>query len=139
MKKNLSDYRKEFPVFSHSIYLNSCSLGALLDRSREYIQTFLKQWDSYGTSAWYSTWINELETVRTMIAHLLNANYREIALGHSISTLLGTIASCFDFTDQKRVVVSELDFPTANYQWLARKHQGVETEVILFIRWNSDS
>ena len=131
VQMNLSDYRKEFPIFSHSIYLNSCSLGALSVRSREYVQSFLKEWDNYGASAWYSTWLNELESVRILIARLLNADHREIALGHSISTLLGTIASSIDFTDRKRVVVSELDFPTANYQWLARKQWGVETGVIL--------
>ncbi len=130
LSMELPDYRKEFPILEHKIYLNSCSLGALSIRSRDYILSFLKNWDDFGASAWYTLWMKELEIVRHMVARLINADSGEIALGHSISSLFGTIASCFEFHDRNRVLVSELDFPSANYQWLARKKRGVETVVL---------
>ena len=35
------DYRAEFPIFRRSIYLNSCSLGALSTRSRARVNEYL--------------------------------------------------------------------------------------------------
>jgi len=127
---DLTEYRKEFPILQKKIYLNTCSLGALSLRSRRYVQTFLDQWDEYGASAWYSIWLNECASVRSLLAQLLNADESEIALGHSISTLLGSIASCFSFEDRNEVIVTELDFPTANYQWLAKWFNGASITVL---------
>ena len=47
------DYRAEFPIFRRSIYLNSCSLGALSLRSRARVNEFLDLWETRGASAWY--------------------------------------------------------------------------------------
>ena len=44
-------YREEFPIFRHSVYLNSCSLGALSRRSRARVNTYLGQWETRGASA----------------------------------------------------------------------------------------
>jgi len=126
----LEDYRNEFPIFREKIYLNTCSLGALSVRHREYMNTFLRLWDDLGASAWYEHWIGALNDVRRMAARVLNAAEDEIALGHSVSTLLGTLASCFSFGERRGVVVTDLDFPTANYQWLARRRRGVHTHII---------
>lgn len=127
---DFSEYRREFPILQNKIYLNTCSLGTLSLRSREYVQTYLAQWDEYGASAWYSLWMNDIAEVRNMIAKILHADEDEIALGHSISTLLSTVASCFRFDDRKKIVVTSLDFPTANYQWLAKEPLGAHTHVL---------
>ena len=39
-------YRDEFPIFQYSVYLNSCSLGALSRRSRARVNTYLDQWET---------------------------------------------------------------------------------------------
>jgi len=127
---DLSEYRREFPILQNKIYLNTCSLGALSLRSREYVQTYLAQWDEYGASAWYSLWMNDIAAVRNTIAKILHADEDEIAIGHSISTLLGTVASCFRFDERKKIVVTSLDFPTANYQWIVKETLGARTRVL---------
>ncbi|KPK96306.1 hypothetical protein AMJ80_00710 [bacterium SM23_31] len=127
---DLSEYRSEFPILKNKIYLNTCSLGALSRRSREYVKTYLAQWDEFGASAWYSLWMNDIAAVRNMIAEILHADKDEIALGHSISTLLSTVASCFRYDDREKIVVTELDFPTANYQWFAKESLGARIEML---------
>jgi len=37
----LARYRGEFPIFRDSVYLNTCSLGALGERSRRKVAEFL--------------------------------------------------------------------------------------------------
>jgi kynureninase len=113
-------WRDEFPILSRKIYLNSCSLGALSRRAEAHVAQFHEDWHNYGASAWYETWIGRTNDLRTRVARLLGANDREIAITHSTSAALSTVASALDYSKRNRVVVAELDFPTVSYQWLVR-------------------
>jgi selenocysteine lyase/cysteine desulfurase len=117
-------YRTEFPIFERAAYLNTCSLGALGMRVRDAVGRFLDLWDASGASAWYGPWWDELEALRGSFARLIGAGPGEAALAPSITGTLTAVASCFDYTSRPRVVVSDIDFPTVPYQWLARR--GVE-------------
>jgi kynureninase len=113
-------WRAEFPILSRKIYLNSCSLGALSHRAEAMVQQFHEDWHNYGAAAWYETWMSRIGELRTRVARMLNAAEHEIALTHSTSSALSSIASSLDYSTRNRVVVAELDFPTVSYQWLVR-------------------
>ncbi|HEV2439696.1 MAG TPA: aminotransferase class V-fold PLP-dependent enzyme [bacterium] len=117
-------YRVEFPIFERAAYLNTCSLGALGTRVRAAVGRFLDLWDASGASAWYGPWWEELDALRGSFAGVIGAALEEIALAPSITGALTAVASCFDYTARPRVIVSDIDFPTVPYQWLARR--GVE-------------
>jgi len=123
-------YRPEFPIFRSASYLNSCSLGALSQRSRSALGEFADLWDRRGASAWYEHWLNACEEVRAAFARLVGADVGEVALAPSISAALSSIVSAIDFGVRPKVVTTELDFPTLVYQFLARGAHGVETEVL---------
>jgi kynureninase len=124
------DYRAEFPIFRHSIYLNSCSLGALSRRSRAKVNEFLDIWDSRGAAAWYDVWWAALAELRTRYGRLIGAADGTIALHPNISSALTAVAESLDYRPRPRVVVTELDFPTVAYQWLAKAREGVELVVV---------
>ena len=115
-----ASYRAEFPIFERATYLNTCSLGALGTRVRTAVGRFLDLWDGWGASAWYGPWWEELEALRGSFAGLIGAERSEVALAPSITGALTAVASCFDYTARPRVIVSDIDFPTVPYQWLAR-------------------
>lgn len=117
-------WRQEFPILQRKTYLNSCSLGALSHRSESRIRQFHEDWHNYGASAWYEIWLGRLAELRTRVAAMLGAADNEVAITHSTSAALSSIASAVDYTKRNKVVVAELDFPTLPYQWLIR--QGVE-------------
>ena len=127
---SLARYRGEFPVFADTIYLNTCSLGALGARSRRKVTEFLDGWEKRGASAWYDVWWEALEELRARYARVVGAAPGEIALAPNISTAVGTVASALDYRTRPRVVVTSLDFPTVAYQWLARRPEGVEVVVV---------
>lgn len=127
---SVSDFRKEFPIFEKKTYLNTCSLGALSFRHRNEVNRFLDLWAELGASAWYEHWIGAVESVRSMTAKVLGADETEIAIGHSVSTLLSTLAGCIDFSTKNSVVMTDLDFPTANYQWLSKEKLGVKSKIV---------
>lgn len=121
-----NDWRREFPILERTTYLNSCSLGALSVRARERAETFRDEWDTRGASAWYDRWLARLDELRGRVAHLFGAAPSELALAPSISGALSVVASALDFRSRPRVVVTDLDFPTLAYQWMARP----EVEVV---------
>lgn len=126
----LSQYRAEFPVFSRQIYLNTCSLGALSQRSRARVATFLDEWEGRGAAAWYDVWWERLGELRRRYGAVIGAESATIALHASVSTATAVLASTLDYSHRPKVVTTDLDFPTVAYQWLAQRSQGIEVVVV---------
>jgi len=116
----LEALRSEFPILRTRTYLNSCSLGALSNRSMGYLGEYQALWNTLGASAWYELWTGRIDDLLNRVAWFWNARRSEVALAPSVSGALSSIASCIDYSKRNRVVVAEHDFPTLIYQWLAR-------------------
>ena len=117
-------WREEFPILRRKTYLNSCSLGALSHRAENRVRQFHEDWHNFGASAWYEIWLGRIAELRGRVAAMLGAQARELAITHSTSTALSSIASAIDYGKRNKVVVAELDFPTLAYQWLIKR--GIE-------------
>src|SRR5207249_9823734 len=89
----LAHYRGEFPIFRDRIYLNTCSLGALGERTRRRIAEFLGLWQERGASAWYDVWWAGLQELRRRYARVIGATPEEIARGPSMSAALASVAA----------------------------------------------
>ena len=126
----LARYRSEFPIFRDRVYLNTCSLGPLGERSRRKVAEFLDVWQSRGASAWYDVWWDALAELRARYGRLINAAPGDVALAPSISVALSAVAESLDYTKRPKVVITSLDFPTVAYQWLAKANSGVELVVV---------
>jgi len=120
-------WRAEFPGLQKKTYLNTVSLGQLSHRSRSAVERFLDLWTEYGASAWYRTWLGEVDGLRSEFARLIGAAPEEVAIMPNISSALAAVSSAIDFAQRPRVVCCELDFPTLIYHFLAKASQGVET------------
>src|SRR5258705_2585252 len=127
---SLARYRSEFPIFRERVYLNTCSLGALGERTRRKVAEFLDLWQSRGASAWYDVWWAALGDLRARYAAVIGAAAAEIALAPSISVAVSTVAEALDYSKRPKVVVTSLDFPTVAYQWLAKARRGIEVVVV---------
>ena len=126
----LARYRSEFPVFRDSVYLNTCSLGPLGERARRRVAEFLDTWQARGAPAWYDEWWATVADLRARYGRLIGAPASSIALAPSISVALTAVAHALDYRARPRVVTTALDFPTLAYQWLARRHEGIDVTVI---------
>src|SRR5213596_3622333 len=127
---SLARYRSEFPIFRETVYLNTCSLGALGERARRRIAQFVDVWQARGAAAWYDVWWAALGELRARYARIVGASPEEIALAPSISVALSAVAEALDYRRRPRVVITSLDFPTVAYQWLAKRARGVELVVV---------
>jgi len=116
----LEGFRREFPILQTRTYLNSCSLGALSNRSMGYLGEYQALWNTMGASAWYELWMGRIGNVLDQVATLWHARRSEVALSPSVSAAVAAVASAVDYSKRNKVVVADLDFPTLVYQWLAR-------------------
>ena len=126
----LLKYRAEFPILQKKTYLNSCSLGALSQRSINNMNEFMAMWNEWGAHAWYDIWLGEIAKVRQRFATLIGAQLHEVAIAPNVSTALSTIATALDYSKRNNIVMADMDFPTLSYQWLAKERLGVECRFV---------
>jgi len=122
--------RDEFPIFRHTTYLNSCSLGALSLRARARVNECLDLWDQRGASAWYEIWWAALADLRERYGRVIGAGSDDIALHPHISSALSSVGESLDYSRRNKVIVTSLDFPTIAYQWLAKAPSGVQVVIL---------
>jgi len=126
----LEAYRAEFPILQRKTYLNSCSLGALSQRSIDALHRFTENWNEYGAHAWYKLWLGEIAAVKEKFARVIGARPDEVAIAPSVSAAVSEITSALDFSKRNRVVMADMDFPTLAYQWLVKQRLGVEVDFV---------
>src|SRR5437867_11207943 len=98
----LARYRDEFPIFRDKIYLNTCSLGALGERTRRKLAEFVDLWQSRGASAWYDVWWAAVGDLRRRYGSLIGAAPGEIALAPQPSLGVSGRAAGGDYTRRPR-------------------------------------
>lgn len=123
-------YRSEFPILQRKIYLNSCSLGALSNRSMQGLAEFMEIWNEWGAHAWYEIWLGEIAKARQKFAAIIGAQPQEVAIAPSVSAALSSIATALDYSKRNNVVMADMDFPTLAYQWLVKERLGVECRFV---------
>ena len=123
-------YRSEFPILQRKTYLNSCSLGALSNRSMQGLAQFMEMWSEWGAHAWYEIWMGEIAKARQKFAAIIGAQLHEVAIAPSVSVALSSIASALDYSKRNNVVMADMDFPTLAYQWLVKQRIGVECRFV---------
>lgn len=125
MVGDMRQFRERFPIFEHTTYLNSCSMGALADEVRASMIGYLDDLERDG-SLW-ATWVSRQDEVRRRLAQVFRTDPTQVAVTASASAAVSSIASAV-LTDPRRprVITTELEFPTVGQIWHARERQGAE-------------
>ena len=125
---DLSSWRDEFPVLERKAYLISASLGPVSRRSRSYLDAYVDAWASKGAPdhVWFEDIFPTMRALKDRFATLAGCHPDELAITTNISIALSTIASCVDFSRRRKVILSELDFPTDGHVALAQRSRGAE-------------
>lgn len=121
-------YRSQFPIVDLTTYLVSHSLGAMPRAVYEKMREFADTWATRGVRAWSEGWWDMPISVGNLLARILDAESDSIVMHQNVSVSESLLASCFDFTGpRKKVVYTELNFPTVQYVWEACRRRGAET------------
>lgn len=128
-ERALPDFREEFPVVMDKTYLISASLGPISKRARGYLEGYLDSWATMGAPepVWFDCIFPQLARVKRLLGELLGASPAQLAIMLNVSHSISSIASALDFSgERRRIVLSELDFPTEGHIWLAQERRGAE-------------
>jgi len=118
-------WRSHFPIFEHSVYLNSCSHGALSHEVEAAYRSYLDTRHARGAD--WQGWIARQERLRGQFAQLVNAAPSEVAITTSASASLNALVSALAPCAQRnRIVTSDFEFPTAGQIWHAQAPRGFE-------------
>ena len=121
--------RERFPIFQSTTYINSCSHGALSNEVRQAYLSYLDDRDRFGSH--WEVWVGKLETLRAMLAQLVNASSDEIATASCLSDCLNSVASAFDFTGKRnKILLTDFDFPTTAQIWRAQEKRGAVIDCV---------
>src|SRR2546425_10435335 len=99
---SLARYRSEFPIFRDKVYLNTCSLGALGQRTRRRLGELLDLWQARGAAAWDDVWWAALAELRRRYGRLVGAPPADLALAPRISVALLSLAEGLEYRRRPR-------------------------------------
>lgn len=129
----INRYRDEFPTLASGIHLLSHSLGPVPRAARESMLAYYEAWEHHTSEdAWATSWWELSRRVGDRIARILGGEPGSVQIQPNASIALATAASCFDFKSgaRKKVVTTELDFPSMEYFWDGQRHIGAQIEVV---------
>ena len=127
--KDYSRYRKEFPITEKYTFMNHAAISASSARVVKAVEVFLREYSRDGISA-YPRWMQRVDRVRSLFAHLIHAAPEEIAFVGNTSEGLSMVASGLKWRSGERVMVPSPEFPANIYPWMNLEDRGVKVTFI---------
>jgi selenocysteine lyase/cysteine desulfurase len=120
---DIDAWRRRIPLLMSCMPLNNCSQGPQTDLTRAAADRYLDSWNRAGMD--WDAWMEEVRLAKVAFAALIGATPDDIAVFSSVSEATSAVASAIDFTGPKRrVVASEMEFPTTGHVWMAQERRG---------------
>jgi cysteine desulfurase / selenocysteine lyase len=117
-------FRDEFPVRSHLIYLNHAAVSPLCRRASDAMRGLLDDVTAFG-SLHYDDWMACYAGVRKAAARLIHAAPEEIAIVKNTSEGIATVALGLDWKPGDRIIAFTEEFPANYFPWARLEAKGV--------------
>ncbi|MCP9494414.1 MAG: aminotransferase class V-fold PLP-dependent enzyme [Pyrinomonadaceae bacterium MAG19_C2-C3] len=125
MTDELLKWRDEFPILGDTTYLISHSLGAMPRRVYERMNEYAETWATRGIRAWAEGWWEMPLSVGDVLAPIIGAPPRTVAMHQNVSVCQSLILSCFPPRGRRnKIVYSSLEFPSVTYVYEAHARDG---------------
>jgi kynureninase len=127
----LLKWRPEFPILERKQgYLINNSLGAMPRKVYDNLRSYAEAWDTEGVLAWHR-WLPMVTQTADLIGGILNAPPGTMMMHQNVSTLTALLISGLEFTPKKNaVVLTELNFPSVVYNWMAQEKRGAKVVAV---------
>ena len=115
---NWAQIRKEFPVTSHTAYLNTAAAGPLSQGTQNAATEYYRQMTTDGDIHW-EEWLALREEVRQGVARFINAEPDEIGLTTNTSSGMNIVIDALE--GRGEVISCDLEFPVTTIPWMNRR------------------
>jgi len=132
---DLLKWRREFPILDRAVYLISHSLGAMPRATYERLHEYADIWATRGVRAWAEGWWDMPLTIGNEVARIIGADTGTVVMHQNVSICQSLILSCFlpllENSKRRKVVYSELNFPSVMYVYEAHaREHGLRIETV---------
>ncbi|WP_256105454.1 aminotransferase class V-fold PLP-dependent enzyme [Streptomyces sp. ODS05-4] len=122
--------RGRYPGLAGRVYLNSNSTGLVPQGAERVLRDYWRVLASWRDETWES-FFSVLQEYADDVARLLGAPPGSVVTDLNLSTLLGRVASSFDYPPSRnRVVVTDQEFPTVPALWQGFTRYGARLDVV---------
>lgn len=125
---DLVGFRAQFPVLTDTVYLASCSQGALstdLDTALAEFRYLMRD-----RGAPWAEWTDKVEEARERFARLIGAEPEDIAVVPNASVGAYQAASTRDYSARPVIVTSDMEFPSISHVWHAQQGRGAVVRMV---------
>lgn len=122
-----AEFRDQFPVTSHLVYLNHAAVSPLCRRAAEAMTWLANDALQYGSNH-YQQWLDAYQGLRAAAARLIGAASSEIAIVKNTSEGIATVANGIAWKPGDRIVAFEGEFPANDFPWRRLEARGVKVE-----------
>jgi len=128
---DLERWRDEFPILSRTVYMISNSLGAMPRRTAQNLADYADTWATRGVRAWEERWWEMALEIGNKIAWIIGAPYGTVSMHENVTTAHMIALSCLrPIASRRRLVCSEMDFPSMIHLYRAQQAGGFELHVV---------
>jgi selenocysteine lyase/cysteine desulfurase len=129
MSADLAQVRREFPLLSTCVYLNSNSTGAVPRGVQTVLASYWETIAAWRDEVWERWWV-ELHAYWDELAAFLGAPAGTVVTDGNLSTLLGRLLGAIDFRERSGIVTTDLEFPTMPFLLRAQERRGARVRVV---------
>ncbi|HEU4338919.1 MAG TPA: aminotransferase class V-fold PLP-dependent enzyme [Planctomycetota bacterium] len=127
---DVSALRKRFPTLAKKTHFISHSLGAMPRDAVDALKDFTDRWTRESIEAWHE-WLPMVSKAGDEIGALIGAPRGTVTMHQNVSTWMGIIASCLDFSGPRnRVLSTDMNFPSVHYVWKEHERLGARLDLV---------
>jgi selenocysteine lyase/cysteine desulfurase len=119
---------KRFPSIRGKVYYASCSQGPLsidvINAIKRYQQSIIKSGNPW------EEWMDEVYRASDLFADIIGAKHEEVCPHYSASSALISLLSAFKPTGRRKIITTDLDYPTLGVTLLGARNNGFEVVVL---------
>ena len=128
---DLEGWRDEFPILARTVYMISNSLGAMPRRTWQNLAEYAETWATRGVRGWEDRWWDMPIEVGNKIGRIIGAPAGSVSMHENVTTAHMVALSCLPPTSsRRRLVCSEMDFPSMIYLYRAQQAAGFELHLV---------
>jgi kynureninase len=130
-QNDLTTWRDEFPILARSVYMISNSLGAMPRQTARNLAEYAETWATRGVRGWEERWWEMPREIGNKIAPIIGAAAGTVSMHENVTTAQMVALSCVRPSGtRRRIVCSEMDFPSMVYLYRAQQAAGFELHVV---------
>jgi kynureninase len=128
---DLHEWRAEFPILEHAVYMISNSLGAMPRGVAASLAEYATTWATRGVRAWEERWWEMAREVGDKIGVIIGAPAGSVSMHENVTTAaMAALSSVTPHPRKNRIVCLAADFPSTIYLYRAQQAAGFELTVV---------